>query len=662
MSWNLKRLVFLQAFAGVGLLLVIAFLSYMVGRTVVRSQTVVSEVTVPASDVVRELQQVSSDMLSRQGVMSGAKEASELQLLEKPRDIEGRIGLVMSRLEVITASLDSAGQASASNELQIAGEDIRGIFKSFLERDQELYLATQVRLASKSDSSIQASRVATVAQELRKLTDGVTGKMRLGARRPLRMLKRSVGRIEKVKLSAGSEGTLTVGEIGDLIETAGGVLDNTAERVAGDLGSLVLDILDLERLALLAEQTESSTHLLDLRENKVKQRVDSARRIMSGIRDQMAGTDHEKVIAQISSKLDTFASLIVFGEENVFTIRDRRLSSLAAADDASVASRELSERLAQRLISAAELLSGVSQKLGLELKGSIESAKTWFMVILALGSVLSMGIGVVVIGMLRREVGGAVERLRDTARKLLSSASQMTRTSQDLAANTEEQVAAIFSASGVLQQLAERSDEVTKVASATKELMKRNLENSAKSREDVRKVVEGMKVVDQRSTEMQEIIRQIDGIAFQTNILALNAGVEAARAGEAGAGFAVVAEEVRDLANHTTESASVTQRLLAATTEQLSVTMSALKKLEDAFSVVEDSVLEADKLTDQTYDAASEQSLGVVSVNENNDVMRASAADAASSAEKASVAAEELSGQADEMDQIVARLLAVTGL
>jgi methyl-accepting chemotaxis protein len=88
--------------------------------------------------------------------------------------------------------------------------------------------------------------------------------------------------------------------------------------------------------------------------------------------------------------------------------------------------------------------------------------------------------------------------------------------------------------------------------------------------ESMKEMTVSMKEISTASEETSKIIKTIDEIAFQTNLLALNAAVEAARAGEAGAGFAVVAEEVRNLAMRSADAAKSTAELIEGTVKKVS--------------------------------------------------------------------------------------------
>ena len=144
---------------------------------------------------------------------------------------------------------------------------------------------------------------------------------------------------------------------------------------------------------------------------------------------------------------------------------------------------------------------------------------------------------------------------------------QIAEGSQMLADGTTQQAAAIqqLSASiediaGRVQQSAEDASEASRISTDTSD--KITFQNS-----EINSMLEAMEEIKNKSDQIKAIIKAIDDISFQTNILALNASVEAARAGEAGKGFAVVADEVRNLAAKSAESAKQTGELINATIE-----------------------------------------------------------------------------------------------
>ena len=132
--------------------------------------------------------------------------------------------------------------------------------------------------------------------------------------------------------------------------------------------------------------------------------------------------------------------------------------------------------------------------------------------------------------------------------------------------------------------------------------------------------------------ETQKIIKTIDEIAFQTNLLALNAAVEAARAGEAGAGFAVVAGEVRNLALRAAEAAKNTSNLIEDIVGNIRGGAALVETTEQDFKRVADNSSKAVNLVAEISGASREQSQGIEQINtavtEMNNVTQTNAAGA----------------------------------
>jgi methyl-accepting chemotaxis protein len=162
-----------------------------------------------------------------------------------------------------------------------------------------------------------------------------------------------------------------------------------------------------------------------------------------------------------------------------------------------------------------------------------------------------------------------------------------------------------------------------------------------------------MSRLTEASDETVRIIKTIDEIAFQTNLLALNAAVEAARAGEAGAGFAVVAEEVRNLAMRATEAARHTQSIIEGSLQNVREGSELVKATDEAFGQVEESSRKVSGLVGEIAQASSEQAQGLGQINLALGEMDKVTQQVAANAEEGSAAAEELSGQAANLLEMV---------
>jgi methyl-accepting chemotaxis protein len=158
---------------------------------------------------------------------------------------------------------------------------------------------------------------------------------------------------------------------------------------------------------------------------------------------------------------------------------------------------------------------------------------------------------------------------------------------------------------------------------------------------------EAMTQISEASDKISKIIKVIEEIAFQTNLLALNAAVEAARAGEHGKGFAVVADEVRNLAQRAASAAKETGDLIDQTVQRVNRGVEMNKKTGESFGLIGDSAAKVAQGVDQVNTAVSQM----------DKVTQQTAA----SAEESASAAEELSAQAESVKGIVNELLVLVG-
>ncbi len=335
--------------------------------------------------------------------------------------------------------------------------------------------------------------------------------------------------------------------------------------------------------------------------------------------------------------------------------------------------------LVKNIFDSNEMITGTLDRIGPEIAMDVENVKLSIKAIQddlgpklvtsnqqSIHFILIIGLTAVLIGIclafvitraITKPLTLVIDGLGEGAQQVTSASDEIASSSQSLAEGASQQAASIEETSSSMEEMSSMTKKNSENAGQADILMRETNQVVKKANDSMAQLTKSMDDISKASEETSKIIKTIDEIAFQTNLLALNAAVEAARAGEAGAGFAVVAGEVRNLSMRAADAAKNTAGLIEGTVKRVREGAELVSATNNDFLKVAESSGKIGNLIAEISSASKEQSNGIEQVNVAISQMDRVVQQNASNAEESAAASEEMSSQAQQLMEYVRNLV-----
>jgi methyl-accepting chemotaxis protein/methyl-accepting chemotaxis protein-1 (serine sensor receptor) len=264
-----------------------------------------------------------------------------------------------------------------------------------------------------------------------------------------------------------------------------------------------------------------------------------------------------------------------------------------------------------------------------------------------------------------RGIGGRLRRvareLGENAEQMASAASQVSASSRTVAESAFEQVASLEETSASSEEINAMSRRNSENFRGLANLVTQSQQKFAAANQSLQAMVAAMGEIGASSHKISGIVRVIGEIAFQTDILALNAAVEAARAGAAGMGFAVVAEDARNLAQRCAQAAKDTAAAIQETIARSNDGQLKADRVAGAVRAIAEESSKLKALVDEVHLGSQEQARGLEQIGQAIARMEQATQTTAASAEQSAAAAGELTAQSETLQDLVENLIGMVG-
>lgn len=280
--------------------------------------------------------------------------------------------------------------------------------------------------------------------------------------------------------------------------------------------------------------------------------------------------------------------------------------------------------------------------------------------VLAMSTCLVLALLIVANLLFIKPLSAVINQLDTVRGDVYKASGQIVSSSTDLVKRTSRQAAAVQEISSSLEEITSITRQNNDNISYANNMMLKTAQAVSKGSEFIKLLTSSVDEISKMSEKMQKVIRTIEEIAFQTNLLALNAAIEAARAGEAGDGFAVVANEVRNLAMSSSNAAGDTAEMIESSIESTQNVIDLIHKTNEAFININSETKKVERLLGLITTSSSEQGHGINQVESAMVEISSAAQENAASAEDTNFAIQQIRNQIENMKESAMKLVQIS--
>lgn len=255
--------------------------------------------------------------------------------------------------------------------------------------------------------------------------------------------------------------------------------------------------------------------------------------------------------------------------------------------------------------------------------------------------------------LMKNSLNEMLSQVNEAVDQVATGSDQVSSASQSLSQGATEQASSLEEINSSITEINGQSTQMDENTTEANSLVKKVYENAESGTKEMDNLLSHIQQINSSADEIKKIVKIIDDIAFQINLLALNANVEAARAGHHGKGFAVVAEEVRNLANRSAKSVKETSSKVEQTVENIEQGTQAAELTGEKLKEIMDGIEKVTSFIEEISQAGREQSHAIEQISTGIEQIDQVTQSNTASAEETASSSEELSSQAQQLKAMV---------